>query len=543
MKILVCSWGNIYEPDLALSLMALGHEVKYFKKKIENRDYDVEYLKLLSEELLQTKYDCVFSTNFMPIISRVCNVHHIKYISWLVDSPCFQLNSDTVSNECNYIFIFDYTLYENFRDKSERIYYMPLGTNVRFWDKVSVSEEDKKRFSSEVSFVGSLYEDKHAYDKIELPDYLRGYLDAVIQAQVNIYGYNLMRNLITDKLAEEFYQYAKWNELGEDYAVPRRDVVETEFVGKKCAEVERHKFVDTLAKNFNFDLWTLSDTSSMPHVNNKGPADSREEMPKIFKSSKININMTIKTIETGIPLRIYDIMGNGGFVLTNYQSELLEYFVPGEDLVIYESLDDLIQKVAYYLEHEEERKQIAENGYKKVKEHYTIEKRLEDIVMMVWDDESLLHGDYTDENRGKCELLLKTLETVKMKKVLDVGCFLYRQRALYQPNEAKLKQKYVIEGVELGYPWVGKLEESVYKAVHQLAEMKPKQFDMVVILDLLKFFEKEEIPQLIIRLQQFAKVLLMDYTSEYMEILSRDKKYNVQKLSGDNCELILVTVK
>ena len=66
-----------------------------------------------------------------------------------------------------------------------------------------------------------------------------------------------------------------------------------------------------------------------------------------------------------MPLRAIDIMGAGGFLLTNYQSDFLKDFVPGEDMGMYDSVEDCISKCEYYLKHEDERKSIALNGYKK----------------------------------------------------------------------------------------------------------------------------------------------------------------------------------
>ena len=58
------------------------------------------------------------------------------------------------------------------------------------------------------------------------------------------------------------------------------------------------------------------------------------------------------------------------------QAELPEFLVPGQDVETYASFEECEAKIAYYLEHEEERKQIQENGYRKVKEHHTIRHRL-----------------------------------------------------------------------------------------------------------------------------------------------------------------------
>ena len=85
-------------------------------------------------------------------------------------------------------------------------------------------------------------------------------------------------------------------------------------------------------------------------------------------------------IRSGIPLRIFDIMGCGGFLISNYQPELLDYFIPGEDIVLYDSIPDLLEKINYYLNNEEERLAIAHNGYEKIKKYHTYDIRLESML-------------------------------------------------------------------------------------------------------------------------------------------------------------------
>jgi spore maturation protein CgeB len=84
--------------------------------------------------------------------------------------------------------------------------------------------------------------------------------------------------------------------------------------------------------------------------------------------------------QSGIPLRVFDVLGCGGFLITNYQHEIAECFENGRELVIYEDIPDLIVKVNYYLTHENERLRIARNGYEKVKSEYTFEKRMKSIL-------------------------------------------------------------------------------------------------------------------------------------------------------------------
>ena len=103
-------------------------------------------------------------------------------------------------------------------------------------------------------------------------------------------------------------------------------------------------------------------------------------MPKVFKTSAINLNISLKTIRTGIPLRILDILASGGFVLSNFQEELAEYFKLGEEIITYGDLEELYYLTDYYLKHEEERKCIAANGLERVKKDFRFEDRMRKMI-------------------------------------------------------------------------------------------------------------------------------------------------------------------
>ena len=82
-------------------------------------------------------------------------------------------------------------------------------------------------------------------------------------------------------------------------------------------------------------------------------------------------------------LRIWDVLGCAGFLITNYQAELPEYFEIGKELETYETPEELEEKIRYYLSHEEERIEIAINGYEKVKKYHTYEIRLTQMMKIL----------------------------------------------------------------------------------------------------------------------------------------------------------------
>lgn len=96
-----------------------------------------------------------------------------------------------------------------------------------------------------------------------------------------------------------------------------------------------------------------------------------KQMPEIFYTSKINLNITLRSIISGIPLRVIDILGSGGFCLTNFQPELPEYFTNNENIVWYESQEDLFEKIIYYLKNDTERERIANSGHELAKKLFS----------------------------------------------------------------------------------------------------------------------------------------------------------------------------
>ena len=143
---------------------------------------------------------------------------------------------------------------------------------------------------------------------------------------------------------------------------------------------ERITILALLSKKFDVALYSGDEHPLLTKTRQPGMVDYATQMPKIFKCSDINLNISLKCIQTGLPLRVIDIMGCGGFLLSNYQEEFLDYFVPNEDFVYYEDFGDSYEKAAFYLNNDTLRKQIAKNGYEKIKKYFSYEERFNFIA-------------------------------------------------------------------------------------------------------------------------------------------------------------------
>lgn len=379
MRVLFIEWASFGNNDIKEAFVAEGHSVVCFPFSNKDARRDAEMETALSATLRQEVPDVVFSFNYFPVISNVCKKENIRYISWIYDSPYVMLYSYTVINPCNTIYIFDKELYLEFHNAGiPTVHYMPMAANTDRLDKLMPS--GCIPYLYDISFVGSLYTEQHNFfdQMTTLSDYTKGYLDALMSAQMKVQGYNFIQESLSP-IMEDLYQALPMD--------PNPDGVETKeylyaqyVINRKITGLERTDFIHAITEHFSFDLFTPNKDFTMPNLNNHGPVDYYKQMPHIFRQSRINLNISLRSIKSGIPLRAFDIMGSGGFLLSNFQADFLDDFVPDEDFVYYESKEDLLYKIAYYLQHEEERVTIARNGHDKVAANHTFRHRIREML-------------------------------------------------------------------------------------------------------------------------------------------------------------------
>lgn len=408
-------------------LQNLGHEVI----KIPFGGVNVpegELKEALAKKLREKGGDILFSFNYFPNASNCCKELGLKYVAWVYDSPHIHAYSYTVLNSCNYIFLFDYAMYEELHNAGiQTVYYMPLAINEKRLASLHNSKEIQTKYASDISFVGSLYsEPKHRiYDKFQnIGGYARGYLDGLVKAQLHVQGYNFLQELLIPEVVEEMQKAYPTDPNASTVLSP--EAIYADYVlARQVTAVERQTLLERIGKEYSVDLYTYDKDWKCQGIRNKGLVDYYDDMPYVFMNSKINLNITLRSIKTGIPLRAFDIMGSGGFLLTNYQQELFEYFVPDEDFVYYTDQQDLMNKIEYYLTHEEERQRIARNGCEKVRSQHTLEQRMQDILEIVHSDcRDTEQSNFRDDakwngDRGKLKVLFVRSNEIEMLGLAD----------------------------------------------------------------------------------------------------------------------------
>lgn len=386
MTILYMEWNSYCNEDMFVVMEKLGyHLIRVpFDDSPKHKDYFSE--ARMDDAIGGEQIDFVFSFNYFPPVSDYCQRRGLKYVAWVYDSPYVNVYSYTLINSCNYVFLFDKDFYLEFKRQGiNTVYYLSMAVNIERLDSMLPARSIRRILDTDIAFVGSLYtEKKHdLYTRFEgVKPYVKGYLDGVIQAQLKVYGYNFIQEVLPKDIIEEMKRVHTLhsNQLG----VETEEYVYGDYVlSRRVTAVERQEILAMLSRKYTVQIHTNDKNAVIGNAKNMGPVDYYNGMPYVFKCAKINLNITLRSIKSGIPLRAMDIMGCGGFLMTNYQADFLDYFVPGEDFVFYEDYNDLMKKVDYYLTHEEERARIARNGHEKMKQYHTLESRVREIEQVL----------------------------------------------------------------------------------------------------------------------------------------------------------------
>ena len=197
-------------------------------------------------------------------------------------------------------------------------------------------------------------------------------------SQKNVFGYNFIQNLLTPEIMNDL-RHSCPVETNYDGVESEEYIYAQYFINRHITAMERTEIIQYIAKYFPMDLYTVADGFSWDNVTLHKPVDYYNIAPYVYKCSKINLNISLRSIKSGMPLRVFDIMGAGGFLLSNFQSDFLDYFTPGDDFAFYDSKQDLITKIDYYLHNDLERQQIAASAHKKIQEKHTFMHRIQEM--------------------------------------------------------------------------------------------------------------------------------------------------------------------
>lgn len=380
MKILYLSWG--YEDDqyIAEEFIEQGIETKYLSMPLElwKKDYlckESFYERKSLNDILSEEEDIhddivFFSIDFNQEISMYCQSKKIPYCSWVLNFPNYDLYTEAVYNECNYIGIADTHLVENLLKLGiKKVFYLPNAIQERKQELLEYKER-------EICFFNKNNTNTLNLDNMSI--YNRGYLDAVIHSQrVNPNTY-LLDNSLIKRVYDELNYYNPIDMSILPYF--EKQYIADYYLSPYCKIqleqifLQNNQNILTIYSDYNYEMCECKKLSYI---------EKSQERDRIYKNKEFTLVLGNFDTHHGITKEILEIIAAGGLPICYYKKDMDLLFKNYVNILYFKNNDDFKKIIKRYGNDKEERMTLVKNSFNYVMNNHTYKNRIE-YMLEVW---------------------------------------------------------------------------------------------------------------------------------------------------------------
>ena len=340
--------------------IALGMVGRYCRRALEDLGHKVEVFDFRQKPYPQSK----FLLGVKSMIRKAIPLSFSPY-----DMPVIKSLADRIANKKLLKLALAY---------KPDLFLVLLGENI--WPE-TVIEIKKKTGAVTVNWIHDtlLLLSRRNFLQIVLPYYDRIF---IIDSGKVLERYGIeSRNIDTLPVGCDTSVFRRMELSEEDARKYGGDVV---FLGSVIPA--REKLLEGIA-DFNPGIWGRWPRRS-PRIERcyKEQNIYEDESAKIYNASKIVLDFHGLYGEGdvfNVTPRVFEVPASGGFLLTNYCSQLAELYKIGEEIVVYKDIEELRRLIRYYLDHPQERWEISQKGYKRARSEHTYLCRMRKLLSIV----------------------------------------------------------------------------------------------------------------------------------------------------------------
>ncbi len=366
-------------------------------QSLKDIGYSVSRLACNSADIRQSIFadrpDMLFSLSFSATIARFADDMKIPYVCWELDKIMNEAYVPHTLSPYTHVFTTFSDDTGRFEKAGANACYLPAAPDMLLDDNYESPDEEFKSYSCDVSFIGSpLIATNNDYLNL---------IDAIQRAMASGEAELLKagRSLI-GALSRAIKQQEKFSDINV-YKLP--ELLDKELkacaplslfsfskhslcniIAKQCCGYQRLSYLEKLSP-VNVSVYGNEDWSDVKqsHLLYKGKAEFDREAAKIFRASKINLDITRIYALDGFSDRVFNVLRAGGFLMMNRTKNIGQSFNAGKELEVFDTPDEMKQMAEYYLTHETERLDIAERGKARVREEHTVTNRVKFMLSKV----------------------------------------------------------------------------------------------------------------------------------------------------------------
>lgn len=167
-----------------------------------------------------------------------------------------------------------------------------------------------------------------------------------------------------------------------DEILKEYDVVFAGTINRRTTEKRLNFLKELISRGLNLTIF--ANTEDLFLKDYCLPPVYGNDFLKILKKAKIVLNQHVQeNIKYSGNIRMYETTGVGTLLLTDYKEDLFEKYKENDEIVVYKTIDEIIEKTQYYLENENLREKIAKNGQSRTLKSYsydTFAKKIYEFV-------------------------------------------------------------------------------------------------------------------------------------------------------------------
>lgn len=372
MNVLIPSAEGVIEYQWVVGLREAGHHVfthAFNPYALKNDGPSIQ--RLVEKEEIE-RVICFGDDPEMTLLG-ICRRNNIPLAIWHLDAPYQYFFPEYCRHYRNiYHFCMDLYYVELLKKSGyENVAYLPLGTTPTIFTPMGKNRED---FRAEVGMVANLAIRKTHH-------FWEGIMKNWKGKNEDDKLYEVIKELIViaSNVGIDFIKTIKLLERrGLDFHLILHII---KFI-ENMAGIERRKR-PALALRDLVDLKVVGEdwefTGIYPHQIHPR-IGYYDELPIFYSSVIINLNATQPQVKKGLNQRFFDVPACGGFLISDWNDEIPNLFIPGEEIVIYNDIRELPEIVRYYLDRDKEREAIAQAARARVLAHHTMKSRMETLM-------------------------------------------------------------------------------------------------------------------------------------------------------------------
>lgn len=355
--------------------------------KLSNHTYISSKMEsFVLDTIAEVEPDFIFSTNRGGITKSIMDMYpDIPRITWMVDRNPFIHNGgdqDDLFRKGDILITSSSANIQEFEQK-----YPVLKSNVHYFPFMTNPSSFKHNVHKDIniSFVGSLFMNEKII--LDLFDHYKSNYDFITGLNRFI---NKVRSNYNINLEKELHACNIYDEIIEFGMEP------SDLLGPIANIISNNKRIKCLDAVSDLGL-NLYGTQNWPkgvisystqllscYQYNKF-IKTREDLCSVYDRSKIAFNINHHQATTGQGYRVFDILASSALLITNEQenSDLEKIFGNENVIPTYKTPEELRNISQYYLENEEERKELVKKCNLLISDRHTFDKRAEEIVKLV----------------------------------------------------------------------------------------------------------------------------------------------------------------